>query len=200
MILCPPASRNYVFALAIEAEVQIQLTVSRGGVSCKRDARSRFSTRVTEDHGLHRDGRSNAVVDPVQLPERDRFFRVPGAKHGGDCFPQLFMRIERERLTSEVVKTIGHRTGQLTQSPKIQIAIARHAGCRNGLFNKFIQRSCRQPLHNLGVTLNQPTVAVPSQPRVSREANDAFHRIRIQPDIKDGLHHSRHGNRAAGPH
>ena len=48
--------------------------------------------------------------------------------------------------------------------------------------------------------VDQPSVGVPGEPLAARLLGQAVHRLDVEPDVEDGLHHSRHGDGGPRPH
>src|SRR3546814_15099976 len=51
---------------------------------------------------------------------------------------------------------------------------------------------------NVGIHLNEPTIAVPGEALVARCGSKALNRLIVKAKIKDSVHHARHGHARAG--
>src|SRR3546814_3125879 len=51
---------------------------------------------------------------------------------------------------------------------------------------------------NVGIHLNEPTIAVPGKTLVARCGSKALNRLIVKAKIKDSVHHARHGHTRAG--
>src|SRR3546814_5495462 len=51
---------------------------------------------------------------------------------------------------------------------------------------------------NVGIHLNEPTIAVPGEALVARCGSKALNRLIVKAKIKDSVHHARHGHTRAG--
>ena len=54
--------------------------------------------------------------------------------------------------------------------------------------------------HGLAEHLDQPAVGVEREPLVAGLRGEAAHRLVVEPDVEDGLHHPGHRHLGAGPH
>ena len=76
----------------------------------------------------------------------------------------------------------------------IELLLALRLGPPERRCHQQVERRRRQIRHHLRITLHQPAVAVPSEPRIAGQANQALDGFLVQADIQHGLHHARHGD------
>jgi hypothetical protein len=56
------------------------------------------------------------------------------------------------------------------------------------------------PEHHVAVHLHEPSVRVEREASVAARRREPFHRLRVQPEVQDGVHHPRHRHARARTH
>ena len=83
--------------------------------------------------------------------------------------------------------------------PEVGVVLHLPAGAPLG--QHLLERLVADVQHHGAVHLDEPPVRVPGEARVAGERRQALHRLGVQADVEDGVHHPRHGElgaRAAG--
>ena len=186
-----------IFALRIEAEVEIEFAGARCRISREGDAGPRGAPGVTEHHRLNGHRRACVAADAIQSAIARRFRRIPRAEHGRGGGDELFTRIAGKGFLGLGTIAIQHLRGQNAEITMIEFAFGFHARLFQRIGCQHIEGRRRKTRHNFRITLDEAPIAVPGEPGVTRHSNQSRDGFRIQPDIEDRFHHSRHRNRRA---
>ncbi len=106
---------HHVLALGVDQEVAVLPHLASGRVACEADPGSRVVVPVAEHHGLHVDGRSQVVGDPLADPVGDGTRAVPRREHRLDRATELLVGILGERLAGVALHDLLIGVDQIVQ-------------------------------------------------------------------------------------
>src|SRR5258705_9085013 len=89
---------NHVFTLRVQQVFAVELFLTGGRISSKRDAGATAGAHITEHHRLNIYGGTERVRNSVDASIVDRSPTHPGIKDRCNCDSQLFVRILRNCL------------------------------------------------------------------------------------------------------
>ena len=61
-----------------------------------------------------------------------------------------------------------------------------------GDFQRFLEQPVVEAEHHVGVHLHEATIAVPGKALIARGGGKALHRLVVEAEVEDGVHHARH--------
>ncbi len=202
-------SGNDVFSLRIHKPFAVKLVVSGGGIAGECNACRRIVAHVSEHHALHIDGGSPLVRNALDAAVGNGFLSVPALEHGADSAPELFLRVIRElrlehfpdRLLEIFAKLLEIGDGQIRIGSVFlrllkffELIVKLFAdSLAFGWFNAFGFLH-----HDIGIHHDQTAVSVIDETLVLRLFDQSRNRFGGEPDVENGLHHSRHGAACAG--
>ena len=156
--------------------------------------------QVAEHHGLHVDRRAPAVGDAVQAAIGLGAGVVPGAEHGGDRAPQLLGGVLRERLAGLALHRLLVGVDDLEPVVGAELGVEREPAEVLVVLEDVLEHAVVDAQHDVGIHLDEAAVAVVGEARVARLGGQALHRLVVEAEVEDGVHHARHRRARARAH
>jgi hypothetical protein len=187
-----------VLALRVLQVVAVDAGGAGGGVAGERHAGAGVHAQVAEDHGADVHGGAEVVRDPLLAPVQLGALAVPGVEHGTDREVHLLARVLREGppglLLDDVLEPLDHGT----QVGGVQVEVVLGALGVLGGVQRLVEVLAVHPEDGLAEHLDEAAVGVPGEPLVVGLGREPGHRVVVEPDVEDGVHHPRHGELRAG--
>ena len=189
---------NDVLALSVDQVLAHQLLGAGGGVTGKGNAGTGVHAGVTEGHLLHVDSGAPLVGDLVHLTVNVGTGVVPAAEDGLDGADQLLagilgelaallLQVDGLVLLDQFLQVLsGHLDVQLDALGFLQ------------LVDLLLEEALAQLHDDVGVHLDETTVAVVSETGVVGLLGQALNSLIVQTQVQDGIHHAGHGHTSAG--
>jgi len=190
-----------VFALRVDQVFAHRGFVARRAVARERHAGAGLVAHVAVDHRADVDGRAEQARHLVDLAVLDRALAVPAAEHGVDGGEQLLERILREGLLdllhvdllvdlAQFLELVGRQVGVFLRAVLLLQLGHRH-------FEIMVRQAGRRAHDHVAEHVDEAAVAVPARARVARAFDEAEHRLVVEAEVEDRVHHARHGDRRA---
>ncbi len=197
-----------VFALGVDEKLAVELLRSVGGIAGERHTRTGVVAGVAIDHRLHVDRRAPFRGDVVFAAIDDGPVVHPRPEHRAGRPPQLLPRILRKLLAGPFLDQRLEPRHQFLQVVHRQLRVL-DILLVPLVFQRVNHRLKRlvilvfaflHPHHDIAVHLDEPPVTVPREPLVLRRRHQRQHRLVVQAEIQNRVHHSRHRIARARPH
>jgi hypothetical protein len=124
----------------------------------------------------------------------------PAAKHGADYAPKLIVGVLRERCAQLFLHLLGEGGGDLFpvfgRQVRIQVQVFVVLVIGENVFEVIVLYA----QNHVAVHLDEPAVAVISEALVATGLGQAQHRLIVEAQIQDRVHHPRHRGPCAGAH
>ena len=195
-----------VFALGVDQELAIELVDTVGRVAGEGHAGTGGLTGVAEHHRLHVDGRSPLGGDVVLAAVDDGAVVHPRAEHGTGGAAQLIPRVVGEHLAGalfdeclealdELLLVLGGQRGVFDVG--VVLLMLELMDDRLERFMVFAL-ALLHPEHDVAVHLDEAAVAIPGEPAIFGGGFEGDHRLVVEAQVQDGVHHAGHGIPGAG--
>ena len=125
---------------------------------------------------------------------------VPGAEHRADGAPELLGRVLRERLAGFALDRRLIVGDHLLPMVGAQIGIEREAVEVLVIVQDVLEHAMVDAQHHVGIHLDEAAVAVVGEARIAGLGDEALHRLIVETEIEDGIHHARHRGARARAH
>ena len=195
-----------VFALGVDEEFAVEFVRAVGRVTGERHAGTGVVAGVAEHHGLDVDGGSPFRRNIVFAAIDDRAVVHPGAEHGTGRAAELVPRIVRKHLAGafldqgleahdEFLLVIGGELGVFD----VRVILLVLEGVNDG-FERFVIFAFAL-LHaedDVAVHLDEAAVAIPREAGILGGVFEREHRLVIQTEVQNRVHHAGHGIAGAG--
>ena len=189
---------NNILALSVYKELAHQLLFAGCGVAGKGNAGTAVITHVSESHHLHINGSAPGIRDIVIAAVHICTGVVPAAEHGLDSLEKLHLGIVREisadlglifclKLICKLMEIIGSKLDIVGDT-----LFSLH------LIDKLLKVLFADLHNNIGEHLDKSSVAVPCPSGVIGLLGNNIDNILVKTEVKNGVHHSRHGCTGAG--
>jgi hypothetical protein len=123
---------------------------------------------------------------------------VPGVEDRHDGQAHLLARVGGEVLAGLLVDDALERLHEPLQLARVEVGVLALALQR---VERVLEQVAVDPEHRLAEHLDEPPVRVPREAVVAaRLLGQAVHRLVVEPDVENGLHHARHGELRPGAH
>ena len=165
-----------VLALRVDEVLAVDALLAGRGVAREADAGRRVVALVPEDHLDDVDRGAEVVGDRVHAPVDLRARRVPGVEDGRDRAAQLLARVLRKAMPGLVLVDLP--------------------GPLDGVVDA--EALVRDVVDGLAEHLDQPAVAVAGELLVAGRPREAGHRLVVETDVEDRVHHPGHRDRRPG--
>lgn len=119
-------------------------------------------------------------------------FDVPRLEHRQHRPLQLLRRGLREGLTCLPADHLLVRLHQTGQVARVQPQVVRRAHVPLQILQRLIEQGAVDAHHRAAEHLDETAVRVPGEPLVTRGLRQALHRVVVQTDVQDRLHHPGH--------
>ena len=189
-----PHAGHDVLSLCVGQEVAARVRSAGDLVAREGDARPRRLALVPEDHLLHVDGRAPLVRDALDAAVLDRPLAHPRVEYGTDRLDQLLARVGRE-----LVQRL-EALGQLPQRGGFEVGVQRHATLALRAGDLVLEPFGRDAAHDVSEHLHEAAVGVPCEALVTGAPGQALHGAVVQPQVENGVEHSRHRIARAAAH
>ena len=197
-----------VLALRIQEELPVEDLFARGGVAGEGDARTAVVAGVSEDHGLHVDGRAPFVRDVIFPAVDDGPLVVPGAKHRADGAAELFTGIFGEVLAGAFADEFAEAVGQGAQGGGIQLGVGDVGIFREKLLFQLLDDDFKRLMiltrtflyahDHVTVHLEEAAVTVVGKALVLAAFGESTNGAVVEAEVEDGVHHAGHRVTGAG--
>jgi len=193
-----------VFALRVDQVLAHRGLVAGGAVACEGHARAGLVAHVAVNHRADVDGRPEQARHLVDLAVFLRAIAVPAAKHRVNAGKELLEGILREGLfhllhvdllidLAQFLELFGRQVGVFLRA----VLLLQFGHCD---FEVVVRQAGRRSHDHVAEHVDEAAVAVPACARVAGALDEAQHRLVVQAEIENGIHHARHGNRGARTH
>ena len=190
-------ARDDVLALRVHQELAHQFLFARRGVAREGDAGAGGRPHVAEDHALHVDGGAPVAGNVVDASVIDRSFVVPGAEDRLDRAHQLLLRIGREVASGLALVLRLEEFSELLEILRIKFGVEFDALFFLDLGDQRFKIALADLHNDVGIHLDEASVAVPRPAGVARLLCDGLHDLLVEPEVKDRVHHAGHGRARA---
>jgi len=189
---------NYVFALCVGQEFAEQTLCTSSRVTGKGNTSTAVVAHVTECHALYVNSSTPRIRDIVITTIYVCSRVVPAAEYSLDGTHQLFLRIRREVCTDLFLIFSLELVCQFLQIVSSQFYVLCDASVRLHLIDELFKVLLADFHNNVGVHLDESSVAVPCPSRIAGLGCDGFYYFFVQTEVQDGIHHTRHGSPCTG--
>jgi hypothetical protein len=178
--------------LSVDQEVAVLALVARGRVAREPHAGARAFVAVPEDHRLDVDRGPEVVGDALASAVRDSARTVPRPEHGLDRPAQLIVGILREGISrvspDNLLVGVGQIPEQLRRDARIR------GGTREllGRLEKCVELFTGNVQDDPRVHGDEAPVRVVGEALVAGLLGEAFHRVVVEAEVEDRVHHPRH--------
>ena len=186
-----------VLALRVLQVVAVDPLRARGRVAGERDAGAGGHVEVAEDHRAHVDGGAEIGRDALLAAVDHGPLGVPRVEHRPDGQVHLLARVLRERPPRLLDDHLLERLDELAQVLAVEVEIRRRALGVLGRLQRVLEVLAGDAQDGLAEHLDQPAVGVEGEALVTGLGREPAHRLVVQPDVEDRLHHP--GHRELGP-
>ena len=189
---------DHVLALRVHEELAVEPLLAGRRVAREAHAGGGAVALVAEDHLHDVHGGAEVVRDVVRAAVDLRAGRLPRVEHGADGEAQLLARVLRERAAELLLVDRLERRDEPPQVVLVEVGVLRDALRRLQLGERRLEAVRVDPVDDLAVHLDQPPVRVEREAGVPGRARETLHRLVVQPEVEDRVHHPGHGDRRAG--
>ena len=184
-----------VLALGVAEEVAVGTVLPGGGVPCERDSGAGVVAFVAEHHRLDVHGGAEVVGDALEAAVVARALPVPALEHGLDRVAELLLGILREVDAGFLLDDALERLDELDEVRRRQLRVGGDSPCMAQLVELLFEQLAVDVEHDLAEHLHESPVRVVREPLVPRLLGQAADRAVVEPEVEDGVHHSRHRER-----
>ena len=193
-------TRDDVLSLRVRKELAVETRLAGRGIARESDAGAGLVALVAEDHLHDVDRRAELVRNVIRAAVDLGARRVPRVEDGSYRTRELVARILRKVAIGllPVDRPIGlDQPGQIVGG---QIDVLCGTSCLLQIGECLFEPMAVDPVDDLAVHLDQPPVRVVGKALVPRCARKPHHRLVVQPEIEDRVHHPGHRHRRARPY
>ena len=182
-----------VLALGVLQVVAVDALRARGGVAGERHARAGVLAAVAEDHRDDAHRGAEVAGDPLLAAVEHGSLGVPRVEDRADRQVQLVARVLRERRAGALLDQVLVRRDELLQVLDAEVHVV---GGTARLLEpvELVVEGGRLDAEDGGAEhLQQPSVGVVGEPLVAAgQGREAVHRLVVEADVEDRLHHPGH--------
>ena len=189
-----------VLALRVLQVVAVDALLARPGVAGEGDAGAGVHAEVAEHHGHHVDRRTEVGRDALLAPVEDRARRVPRLEDRAHGEVHLLARVGRELAAGVLTHDALERVDDAAQVVLVEVEVVVAAAGLLGGGDGVLEVLAVDVEHRLAEHLDQPPVGVPGEPLAAGLLGQALHRLVVEPDVEDRLHHAGHRELRSGAH
>ena len=192
-----PDACHHVLALRVHQELAIEPLVARRRVAGESDAGRAGLAAVAEHHGLHVDRGAPAFGQIVELPVFDGARIVPAIEDRADRAPELLVDVLREGVAELPLHhlLIARDDGLPVLGAKVGVEVV--AVLVLVVVEDFLEVVMLYVEHHAGIHLDEAPVAIEGEAAVAGARREAFHRLVVEAEIEDRVHHAGHRCAAA---
>ena len=197
---------DHILTLGVHEELAVEHVLTRGGIACERHAGARFVAGVAVHHRLDVDGRAPVVWYRVEATIGDGAVVGPAAEDRRDGPPELIHRVVGEVLAGALFDRCLEGDDEPLEVVRVEIGVDGDALALLQRLEDLLERIALVLVfglaaeHDVAVHGHEATVAVVGEPRVAGAGDDALHRLVVQAQIEDRVHHARHTGTGPGAH
>ncbi len=191
---------DHVLALGVDEEVAVLPLGPGGRVPGEPHAGAGLVVAVAEDHGLDVDGGAEVVGDPLPHAVGDGPGTVPRGEDGLDGAAQLLVGILGEGLAGVALDDLLVGLDQVAQQFDGDAGVAGGAGQLLGRVEQGVELLAGHAEHDAPVHGDEAAVRVVGEPLVIGLAGEALHRLVVEAEVEDGVHHPGHRELGPGAH
>ena len=189
---------NNVFALCVGEEFTEQAFFAGRGVTGERNAGTAVVAHVAERHHLDVNGSTPGIRDIVVTTVNIGAGVVPGTENRFDSAHELFFRVGRE-IGADFCFVFGFElAGKGFEVFRGQVDVLLNAFFFFHLVDELFKVLFADFHNNVGVHLNESSVAVPSPTGVAGFLRDCVDNVFVKAEVQNGIHHAGHGSSGAG--
>ncbi len=163
-----------------------------GRVAGEAHARAALVVAVPEDHRLHIDRGAEVVGDPLTLAVGDGASPVPGLKDRFDRSTQLVGGVLREGLAGLALDELEVALAEPAQGQGRDVGVVVDAVPLACGLEQAVELLAGQVEDDLAVERDEAAVGVVGEAVVAGLRGQALHRLVVQTEVEDGVHHPRH--------
>ncbi len=189
---------NNVLALSVCQELTEEALVTSCRVTCESNTGTAVITHVTESHGLYVNGCTPGIRDIVVTTVDVSTRVVPGTEYSFDRAHELLLRICREIRTDLSLVLSLELVSELLEVVSVQLYVLFNALLSLHLVDELFEVLLTNFHNDVGVHLDESSVAVPSPARVIGLLCDNINNFFVETEVEDGIHHTRHGSSRTG--
>ena len=184
-----------VLALGVAEEVAVRTVLPGGGVAGERDSGARVVAFISEHHRLDVHRGAEVVGDALESAVVASALPVPALEDGLDRVPELLLGILGEVDAGFLLDDPLERLDQLGEVRRRQLRVGGDSPCMAELVELLFEQLAVDVEHDLAEHLHESPVRVVREPLVPRLLGQAADRTIVEPEVEDGVHHSRHRER-----
>ena len=189
-----------VLALRVHQELAVSLTLPGGRVAGETDAGGRVVAHVAEHHLHDVHGGAQVVGDVVLAAVGAGPRRVPRGEHRVDRPLQLRSGILRELLAGLLPEDLQELAHQRAQVVGRQVDVGVRAASHLHPPQRVLEQVGVDARHHVPEHLHEPSVGVVCEPLVAAGLGQPLHRLVVDAQVQDRVHHARHRDHGARPH
>ncbi len=191
---------HHVLALGVAQELAVEDVVAVARVAGEGHAGGAVVAEVAEDHGLHVDRGAPVLGDVVLLAVAHGARDVPRREHGLDGAHELIPGVLGERPAQGVEDVLLEPGGQALPVLGGQLGVVRDPLGVLDLLDHLLGGLAVHAHDHIAVHGDEPAVAVPGEPLVTRGLDQALDGLVVEADVEHRVHHAGHGHARAGTH
>ena len=192
MILMPATTSS---PCAFGEVVAVGLVLTSRGVPGERDTGAAVVALVAEDHRLHVHRGPEIVGDALHAPVVTRPATVPGLEHRLDGVGQLLERVVGEVHAGDLRDDALEPADETLEVRRGQRRVDGDAPVLHQVLERFLEVLTRDVEDDLAEHLHEASVRVVREALVVGLAGETLHRLVVEAEVEDGVHHPRHRER-----
>ena len=181
-----------VFALSVHKELAHKTFFAGCGVTSERNAGAAIVAHVTESHHLYVDRSAPAVRNVVVHTIDVCTGVVPASENSLDCAEKLFFRVGGEIAADFCLVFRLELICKFFKVVCVEVDILLYALLRFHFVDEFFKVLFADFHNDVGVHLNETTIAVPCPTGVARFCGKDFNDFFVKTKVKNGVHHTGH--------
>ncbi len=182
-----------ILALRVDEELAVKLFFTGGGVAGESNACRGGGAEIAEHHGLDVDCRSPVAGDIVQMAVGDGACVHPAGKDSADRAPELDFGILRKGFIQLVFDQFLVARYHMLPLVGGQFRIVFVAEAALLVLKDFLEDFMVKTHDDVGIHLDEAAIAIPCKTGVAGILAERLHRLVIETQIEDGIHHAGHG-------
>jgi hypothetical protein len=186
-----------VLALRVLQVVPVHALLAGAGVAGEGDAGAGVHAQVAEDHGDDVDRGAGVAGDALAAAVEDRPLGVPRVEDGVDRQVELLARVLREVAAALLADDRLEPADDVLEVLGVEVQVGLGALLALGLVEGVLEQLAVDVEDGLAEHLDQPAVGVPGEALAAGLGGQPAHRLVVEADVEDGLHHP--GHRGGGP-
>jgi hypothetical protein len=182
-----------ILALRVDEILAVKLFRARRGVPREADAGGAIVPHVSEHHRLDVHRRADIVGNSVRLPVILRPVVVPRPEHRVPRQFQLDQRVLRELPLQALLDQRLELPAQVLQILGGQVDVVGGAALLLLRVEDVLEVPLGEIEHDVGEHHQEAAIGIVREPRVAGVPRKPFHRLVVQSEVEDRVHHPRHG-------